>query len=95
MQMLTDTFNVAATSEADESGTKRLDEAQYVDWSLKMEANFEAKTWVLPKYTPEYCKKVYAVVNKLNSSNGVSLMDILNQLSKRKEIYDKLRAAKN
>ena len=85
---LTETFNAAATNE-----DKLLNEAQFVDFAMKMEANYEAKGWVLPKKSEELLKRSYVILNKVSpGADGLSLMDIWNQFEKQKEIMAEARA---
>ena len=75
---ITATFNAAATGE---NGV--VNEAQYVDLCQKVDANYDAKGWVMPHNTEAQMKKGYAIINKLTPGvDGVSLNDYWNSLMK-------------
>ena len=85
---ITDTFNAAATGE---NGV--CNEAQYVDLCQKIDANYDAKGWVLPHPNEEQLKKQYAINNKLTpGTDGVGINDFWNLLQKQDEIWKEIEA---
>ena len=71
---VTATFNAAATNEE-----KLLNEAQFIDFAMKMETNYEARGWALPNKSIELLKRSYVILNKVTPGvEGLSLMDIWN-----------------
>ena len=84
---MTETFNVAATNE-----DKLLNEAQFIDFCQKCEANNEAKGWTMPKQSEAYLKKCFTITNSITpGSEGVSIMDVWFIMGKRKEIMNEVK----
>ena len=76
---------------SDTDGKGVLNEAQFVDFCVKAQANHTARGWTSLPISEDTFKNAYALINQLTEgADGVSMIDIANQTQKKADIMKEL-----